>query len=62
MLFKPGTQLYAYEVVREAGSKILYVNYMGAPYVPSLSEYPEVMGRTIDYLIENPSISRIVFV
>ena len=54
--------MYSYEVRREGGEDILYVNYMGAPYVPSLEDSPEVMERTIDSLIENPQVSRIVFV
>ena len=62
MLFKPGTPLYSYEVVREAGSQIIYANYLGAAFVPNLAENPEVMNRTIDLLIEAPNVSRIVFV
>ncbi len=62
MQFDRNTPLYSYEVQREAGEDVLYVNYLGAPYVPSLADYPEVMERTIDALIENPGVSRIVFV
>lgn len=62
MLFKPGTQLYAYEVIREADSQVMYVNYLGANYVPNVAEYPDIMARTADLLIEAPNISRIVFV
>jgi len=62
MQFKEGTKLYSYEVEREGGEDILYINYLGAPYVPSLSDFPEIMERTIDALIENPNVSRIVFV
>ena len=62
MLFKPGTALYAYEIARESGSKVLYVNYMGANFVPSIVENQEVMNQTVDMLIESPGISRIVFV
>ena len=62
VLFKPGTELFAYEVVREAGSKALYVNYLGANFVPSISDNGDVMSRTIDLLIENTGTSRIVFV
>ena len=54
--------LYSYEVRREGGEDILYLNYLGAPFVPSLSESGEVMERTVDALIENPNVSRIVFV
>ena len=62
MQFEKEETLYSYEVKREGGEDILYINYMGAPYVPSLAEYPEVMERTIDSLIENPNVSRVVFV
>ena len=62
MLFKPGTALYAYEIARESGSKILYVNYMGANFVPSIAESSDVMSRTIDNLKEDSNVSRIVFV
>ena len=62
MKFDTNTPLYSYEVQREAGEDVLYVNYLGAPYVPSLADSPEIMERTIDSLIENPNVSRIVFV
>lgn len=61
-MFKQGATLYAVEVDRKEGESILYVNYLGAGFVPSLAENPEVMARTIDSLIENPGVSRIVFV
>jgi len=60
MQFKEGAELYSYEVQREGGEDILYVNYLGAPYVPSLSDSSEVMERTVDVLIENPNVSRVV--
>ena len=62
MLFKPETPLYSYEVVRELGNQVMYVNYLGASFVPNIAEDPEVMSRTFELLIEAPSISRIVFV
>jgi len=62
MLFKPETPLYSYEVVRELGNQIMYVNYLGASFVPNLAEDPEVMSRTFELLVEAPNISRIVFV
>jgi len=62
VLFKPGTKLYSYEIIREEGNKVLYVNYLGAYFVPNLAESEDVMSRTIDLLIEDPGISRIVFV
>ncbi|MCX8193944.1 MAG: type II/IV secretion system ATPase subunit [Candidatus Pacearchaeota archaeon] len=62
MIFKEGTKLYAYEVIREAGQDVMYINYLGAPYVPNIADLPVVMARTIDYLIESPNVTRIVFV
>jgi len=62
MQFKEGTPVFSYEVQREGGEDVLYVNYLGALYTPSLADSAEVMGRTIDSLIENPNVSRIVFV
>jgi archaeal flagellar protein FlaI len=62
MAFDQKTKTYSYEVRREGAEDVLYVNYLGAPYSPSISEYPEVMERTMDYLMENSNVSRIVFV
>jgi len=57
-----GKALYSYEIKREGGEDTLYMNYLGAPFVPSLADSPEVMGRAVDALIENPNVSRIIFV
>jgi len=62
MLFKPGTPIYAFEVEREGEQDVLYINYLGAPFVPSIAESSEVMSRVIEYLVKTPNISRIVFV
>ena len=62
MEFGKEEQLYSYKVERAAGEDVLYINYIGAGFVPSISDYPEVMESTIDALIENPNVSRIVFV
>ena len=62
MQFKPNTPLYSYEVQKEGGEDVLYINYLGAPFVASVSDSPEVMERVIEALIENPNISRIVLV
>ena len=58
----PGNRLYAYEVKREGGEDIIYFNYLGASFVPSVADSGDVMARTIDALSENPNISRVVFV
>ncbi len=62
MMFKEGTPVYAYEVIRESGENVMYINYLGAPFVPSLADSAEVMARTIDNLKEETNMSRIVFV
>src|SRR3989344_3459384 len=62
MLFKKGTVLYAYEILREAGQDVMDINYLGSLYVPNIADSPEVMARTVDSLIESPNVSRIVFV
>ncbi|MFH1308067.1 MAG: type II/IV secretion system ATPase subunit [archaeon] len=62
MMFKKGTTIYAYEIVRESGQDIMYINYLGAPFTPSLASNGEVMARAIESLIESPNVSRIIFV
>jgi flagellar protein FlaI len=62
MIFPEGSALYATEVAREAGQDVLYINFLGASYVPSMADMPQVMARIIDSLIENPTVSRAVLV
>jgi len=50
------------QVERKGGQDVLYVNYLPAPFVPSIAQQPSVMGRTIDVLIEKPGVSEVVFV
>jgi archaeal flagellar protein FlaI len=62
MQFPQEAKLYDYEIEKDSGEDVLYINYSGANYVPDLASSHEVMERTIDLLIENPNVSRIVFV
>ncbi len=62
MIFKENAPLYATEVERKQGEDVLYVNFLRAPFVPSLADNPSVMSNVIEFLADNPSISRIVFV
>ncbi|MCD4771404.1 type II/IV secretion system ATPase subunit [archaeon] len=62
MMFKDDAPLYSYEVVRESGENVMYINYLGAAEVPSLVDSGEVMARVIDNLREEANVSRIVFV
>ncbi len=62
MVFSLKSPLYSVDLQRKEGESILYVNYLGAPMTPSLAESADVMARTVDSLIENPEVSRIIFV
>lgn len=62
MIFKPGTPLYYYEVIRETGQDVMYINYINSTTVPSIADSAICMARTIDCLIESANISRMVFV
>ena len=62
MIFKEKSPLYAVEVERKQGEEILYMNFLGAPYIPSISDDPSVMARIVDSLAENPEVARVIFV
>lgn len=62
MLFKENTPLYATEIQREQGEDVLYINAIGAPFVPSIAENSSVMARVVELLAENPNVSRVIFV
>ncbi len=62
MIFKEGTPLYATEIERKQGEDVLYVNFLGASFVPSIAESAQTMGQVIEMLVENPNVSRVVFV
>lgn len=57
-----GKKTSNYDVRREGGEDILYIDYLGAPYVPSIADSGDVMARTIDALTDNPNVSRVIFV
>ncbi len=62
MMFKGDAALYSYEVARESGENVMYVNYLGAEIVPSLIDYADVMARVVSDLREESNVARIVFV
>ena len=47
MMFKAGTPVYSYEIMREAGQYVMYINYLGAPHVPSLAD-SEIVEITVN--------------
>jgi|APSaa5957512576_1039674.scaffolds.fasta_scaffold00494_6 archaeal flagellar protein FlaI len=62
MMFKDGAPLYSYEIVRESGENVMYVNYLGSEVAPSLVDSGQVMAGTIENLREESNVSRVVFV
>ena len=62
MMFNEGSPLYATEIERKSGENVIYVNYMGASFSPSIADGADVMARVIDSLTQNPNVSRVVFV
>src|SRR3989344_1415276 len=62
MLFKEDAAVYSTEIERTAGEDVIYVNYLNAPFVPSIADNPAVMARTVDSLSENPNVSMVIFV
>jgi len=62
MMFKGDSKLYSSEVIRESGENVIYINYLGATFVPNLAGSFEVMARTVDSFLEDPNVSRVVFV
>ena len=62
MIFKDSAKLYDIELETRQGEDVLYINYLPAPSVPSISDNPYDMARVVDILTDNPNIARIVFV
>jgi len=50
-----------YKITKEGEDEILTLNYEDKTHSPSIEDNPIVMMDAIDQLIENPSISRLVF-
>ena len=50
-----------YEIGKEGEEEILKINANSWPYPPSIEENALVMVRAIDYLVEFPSVSRLIF-
>ncbi|MEK6915231.1 MAG: type II/IV secretion system ATPase subunit [Nanoarchaeota archaeon] len=62
MVFKLNSPVYSTELQRKEGENILYINYLGVPIVPSISDSGEVMARVVDALVDNPEVSRVILV
>ncbi|MFH1175040.1 MAG: type II/IV secretion system ATPase subunit [archaeon] len=51
----------SYEIVREGEDSTLLVDCEKYPSAPSLEDSPELMSRTVEYLAQNLSVTRIIF-
>jgi len=60
MLFKKNLRPDEYEIVEEGKEDVMRINCFGTSYAPSIEDDPLCMARTIDKLIQVPSVSRIV--
>ncbi|MEM1577759.1 MAG: type II/IV secretion system ATPase subunit [Candidatus Pacearchaeota archaeon] len=58
----PNQKTYAYEIVKEGPENVVYVNYFGSITIPDLAKDAITMEKTFDLLLENPNITKIVFV
>ncbi len=52
---------FSYEVVREGEDSVLRIDCEDLPYFPSLEDSSVTMARTVDAIIANPGVTRIVF-
>lgn len=59
---KKEIQKRPYEIIKKSGEDILYMDFKSLPYSASLSRSGEIMEKVVDALIENPNVSRIIFV
>jgi len=62
VVFKEDAPIGAYEVEKKQGEEALYVNFMKASFVPDVASNPNIMAQVIDILVDNPNVSRVVFV
>ncbi|MBU1204020.1 MAG: type II/IV secretion system ATPase subunit [Nanoarchaeota archaeon] len=50
-----------YEIFREGSDTVLKINYLPQSRTPSIEDDPVCMARTMDYLMQVPSATRIIF-
>ncbi|MDD5133216.1 MAG: type II/IV secretion system ATPase subunit [Candidatus Nanoarchaeia archaeon] len=61
MLFSKKTKPGDYEVIKEGNEEIMWMNYNNYSFSPSIEDSDICMSKTIEYLIQNPSVHKIVF-
>lgn len=60
-MFVPGQKI-TYEIVREGSDNVAYINYFGSITLPDIARNAETMERVFNFILENPNISKIIFV
>lgn len=50
-----------YVISREGNEEVMKVNCINCNYCPSIEDNPVCMAKTIDKLVESPSVARIIF-
>ena len=61
MLFGKKTGTCGYELVKEGQEDVMRINCLKCSYTPYVADSPVCMMRTIDKLVEAPSVGRIIF-
>ncbi len=56
-----GDSFETFEVVKEGSDNVLKVDYTQVQRIPSIEDDPLCMAKTIEFLISNPSVTKIVF-
>ncbi len=52
---------FSYRTIEEGEDTILRIDCTKCGFVPSIEDNPRVMSRTIELLVENPNVTKIVF-
>ncbi|OIO81493.1 hypothetical protein AUJ84_00955 [Candidatus Pacearchaeota archaeon CG1_02_32_132] len=60
MVLRREAALYEVDIERREGEDIMYINYLGADFVPSIADSSDVMAKVVGSLIENPEVSRVI--
>ncbi len=54
-------EVSAYQIVREGKENILKIDASSWNYLPSIEDSPVVMANVLDQLIQNPAITKVIF-
>lgn len=60
-LFNKKEGVCGYQLAREGDDSVLYINCTECSYYPTIEDSPTCMANLMDKLIQNPSVTKIVF-